>query len=199
MNYLAHLFLAEPTPEALIGNLLGDFRTGISLDCYPIAIRRGIETHLQIDAFTDGHGVVKASKQYFSPPLRRFAGIILDILYDHYLAKHWQNYSSISLMEFSHYVYQVLDSHRELLPIKLKNALPDMIANNWLCCYRELTGLEYTLERTARRFKRSNPVAQGYAEILEHYDVLEQGFQQFFPELVAYVNNDLRPHCLQNC
>jgi acyl carrier protein phosphodiesterase len=188
MNYLAHLFLAEPTPEALIGNLLGDFRTGVALDCYPIAIRRGIETHLRIDAFTDGHGVVKASKQYFSPPLRRFAGIILDILYDHYLAKHWQTYSNVSLPDFSRHIYQLLSTHRELLPIKLQHALPDMIANDWLCSYVELAGLQYTLERTARRFKRSTPIAQGYDEILEHYDALEQGFQRFFPELVMYVN-----------
>jgi acyl carrier protein phosphodiesterase len=188
MNYLAHLFLAEPTPEALIGNLLGDFRTGIPLDYYPQAIRRGIETHLQIDAFTDAHPIVRQSKTYFSPPQRRFAGIVLDVLYDHYLAKHWQDYATVPLPEFANQVYRILETHRELLPIKLQRALPDMVGNDWLCSYQELPILRYTIERIGQRFKRPTPIAQSYGEIMANYDVLKQDFQAFFPELIAYAN-----------
>jgi acyl carrier protein phosphodiesterase len=189
MNYLAHLFLAEPTPEAMIGNLLGDFRTGIPLDYYPQSIRRGIESHLQIDAFTDAHPIVRQSKTYFSPPQRRFAGIILDVLYDHYLAKHWQDYATMPLTDFANEVYQILQTHRELLPAKLQRALPDMIGNNWLCSYQELPILRYTIERIAQRFKRPTPIAQSYGEIMANYDALKQGFQAFFPELIEYARS----------
>ncbi len=187
MNYLAHLFLADPTPELLIGNLLGDFRTGISLDRYSPLIRQGIETHLKIDAFTDNHPIVRTDKQLFSTPQRRFAGIILDVLYDHYLAKHWSNYSSIALTDFSCNVYHILHSHRYILPEKLQRALPEMIRNNWLCSYAELPTIEYVLVRMAKRFKRPTPIAASYSEILEHYVALESGFLRFFPDLICYV------------
>jgi acyl carrier protein phosphodiesterase len=186
MNYLAHLFLADPTPELLIGNLLGDFRTGISLDRYSPLIRQGIETHLKIDAFTDSHLIVRTDKQLFSPTQRRFAGITLDVLYDHYLAKHWCNYSSIALTDFSRNVYHVLHSHRHILPEKLQRALPEMIQNDWLCSYAELTTIEYALTRMAKRFKRPTPIAASYSEILTHYVALESGFLKFFPDLMEY-------------
>jgi acyl carrier protein phosphodiesterase len=186
MNYLAHLFLADPTPELLIGNLLGDFRTGISLDRYSPLIRQGIETHLKIDAYTDSHPIVRTDKQLFSPTQRRFAGIILDVLYDHYLAKHWGNYSPIALTDFSRNVYHILHSHRDILPEKLQRALPEMIQNDWLCSYAELTTIEYVLTRMAKRFKRPTPIAASYSEILTHYAALESGFLSFFPDLIEY-------------
>jgi acyl carrier protein phosphodiesterase len=186
MNYLAHLFLADPTPELLIGNLLGDFRTGISLDRYSPLIRQGIETHLKIDAYTDSHPIVRTDKQLFSPTQRRFAGIILDVLYDHYLAKHWGNYSPIALTDFSRNVYHILHSHRDILPEKLQRALPEMIQNDWLCSYAELSTIEYVLTRMAKRFKRPTPIAASYSEILTHYNAFEQGFLDFFPDLITY-------------
>jgi acyl carrier protein phosphodiesterase len=189
MNYLAHLFLAEPTPEAMIGNLLGDFRTGVPLDYYPHAIRCGIERHLQIDAYTDSHPIVRRSKTYFSPQQRRFAGIVLDVLYDHYLAKHWKDYATIPLTDFANEVYQILQTHRELLPLKLQRALPDMIGNNWLCSYQELAILRCTIERIAQRFKRPTPIAASYGEIMANYDALKQDFQAFFPELIEYARS----------
>ncbi|MBE9033059.1 DUF479 domain-containing protein [filamentous cyanobacterium LEGE 11480] len=187
MNYLAHLFLAKPTPEAMIGNLLGDFRTGIPLDHYSPLVRQGIENHLKIDAFTDHHPIVQADKQSFSKPQRRFAGIMLDVLYDHYLAKHWSNYSRIPLTDFAQGVYQILHRHQDMLPAKLQRALPDMIQNDWLCSYQDLATIEYVLQRIAKRFKRPTPIAQGYTEILTHYATFETGFLTFFPELITYV------------
>jgi acyl carrier protein phosphodiesterase len=187
MNYLAHLFLADPTPELLIGNLLGDFRTGVPLDAYAPLIRRGIEQHLQIDAYTDRHPIVLRDRQRFSRPQRRFAGIVLDVLYDHYLAKHWTDYSSVSICDFSENVYQILQAHRSSLPAKLQRALPDMIQHNWLCSYADLDIIEYVLQRMANRFKRPTPIAASYAEILLHYGEFEQGFLRFFPDLMRYV------------
>ncbi len=188
MNYLAHLFLATPTPESLIGNLLGDFRTGISLDHYALPIRQGIETHLKIDAYTDQHPIVKSSKQRFSQPQRRFAGITLDLLYDHYLAKNWAMYSHVPLSDFAQGVYQILRSHQAVLPEKLQRAIPDMVKYDWLCSYRDVKQLEFVLQRIAKRFKRPTPIAASYSEIITNYTALEADFFAFFPELINYVS-----------
>ncbi|MFM2433120.1 MAG: hypothetical protein RLZZ511_4334 [Cyanobacteriota bacterium] len=189
MNYLAHLFLADPKPELLIGNLLGDFRTGVSLDAYAPLIRMGIEQHLQIDAYTDRHPIVMRDRQRFSPPQRRFAGIILDVLYDHYLAKHWSSYTHISLNKFSQNVYQILQAYRSILPEKLQRALPDMIEQDWLCSYADLEVIEYVLKRMANRFRRPTPIGASYAEILLHYQEFEQGFLIFFPDLMQHCDH----------
>src|ERR1051325_10142199 len=101
MNYLAHLFLAEDDPESLLGNLLGDFVKGAKKDDYPDSIRRGIELHRKVDRFTDAHRVVRSSLSLISPARRRFAGVLVDIFYDHLLAKDWQIYSSVPLATFS--------------------------------------------------------------------------------------------------
>jgi acyl carrier protein phosphodiesterase len=199
MNYLAHLFLADPSPEALIGNLLGDFRTGIPLTYYAPSIRQGIETHLKIDAYTDQHPIVRTSKQRFSLSQRRFTGIILDLVYDHYLAMHWHLYSQVSLSEFAQGVYQVLSSHQAMLPEKLQQVLPSMVQHNWLCAYANLAELEFVLERIAKRFKRPTPIAASYGEIVANYAALETDFFTFFPDLIAYaaalqgVSNSLPP------
>lgn len=187
MNYLAHLFLATPTPESLIGNLLGDFRTGIALDHYAPPIRQGIETHLKIDAYTDQHPIVKRSKQRFSAPQRRFAGITLDLLYDHYLAKHWTMYSQVPLADFAQGVYQIFSSHQAMLPTSLQRAIPDMVKHDWLCSYRDVQQLEFVLQRIAQRFKRPTPIAASYREIIANYATLETDFFAFFPELIDYV------------
>lgn len=189
MNYLAHLFLADPTPECLVGNLLGDFRTGIPIEHYPPLVQRGIQNHIQIDAYTDQHAIVKQAKTVFSQSQRRFAGIILDVLYDHYLARNWEKYSDLSLTLFTQQVYQILQTHHAILPTKLQNSLPDMIAHDWLSSYAELTTIEFTLQRIAKRFKRPTPIAHSYGEIIEHYHHFEQGFFAFFPELITYAHS----------
>ena len=189
MNYLAHLFLAEATPECMVGNLLGDFRTGIPLSHYPPLVQRGIQNHIKIDRYTDQHPIVKQAKIRFSQPQRRFAGIILDVLYDHYLAQNWHTYSQLSLEAFTQQVYQILQAHHEILPPKLQRSLPDMIANDWLGSYAELTTIEYVLKRIAQRFKRPTPIAHSYVEIVEHYSDFEQEFLAFFPELITYAHS----------
>jgi acyl carrier protein phosphodiesterase len=189
MNYLAHLFLAKPTPRSRIGNLLGDFQRGLDLtQCCP-EVRAGIVMHQRIDGFTDSHPIVQDSKQLFSPPYRRFAGIVLDVLYDHFLAKHWQDYAEGDLEDFAGVIYQTLIAHQELLPEKLQRVLPDMVGNNWLCGYRDLAVVEYAITRIARRFKRPTPIVEAFPELVASYEILEEQFGIFFPELVGFARS----------
>lgn len=108
MNYLAHLFLAKDTPESILGNLLGDFAKGEAKKQYSTAIQQGIELHQQVDIYTDTHRIVREAKRPISLERKRYAGILIDVFYDHFLAKHWMKYSSIPLQYFTQKVYTLL-------------------------------------------------------------------------------------------
>src|SRR6476661_6124760 len=116
MNYLAHLFLSEGTPESLIGNLLGDFVKGTPVNLYPEEIRKGIDLHRKVDSYTDSHAIVRSSKSLVCADRRRFAGVLIDVFYDHFLAKNWLEYSEIPLRDFSRHVYKILQDNRDILP-----------------------------------------------------------------------------------
>ncbi len=187
MNYLAHLLLAEATPEAWVGNLLGDFVKGAVGDRFPVAIGEGILLHRQIDAFTDAHAIVQTSKARIDPERRRFAGVLVDMFYDHFLAKHWQDYASIALPDFAQQVYHALQTHQAILPERLQQVLPDIIRQNWLTSYQEIDGIAYALQRMSRRLHRPNPLAAGIVDLQTHYDGLDADFRAFWPDVVGYV------------
>ncbi len=188
MNYLAHLFLADPTPESLIGNLLGDFLKGIDKEQYSIAIQQGIALHRKVDVYTDSHPIVKEAKQLISVARRRFSGILIDIFYDHFLAKYWGNYSLVTLDRFSQKVYAVLSQHQLILPDRLRIAVPQMIQQDWLNKYQYMSGIELTLNRMAVRVRNKGYVlAGGIEELRSSYQELDWSFQKFFPELIEYV------------
>lgn len=186
MNYLGHLYLAEDTPLSLVGNLLGDFVKGAVSDAYPLAIRRGIELHRKVDAFTDSHTVFRAGRQLISPVRRRFAGIMMDVFYDHFLAKHWLRYSPATLPSFSQKVYRALRENRDLLPERLQRMLPYIIEEDWLTSYKHLGAVDRALNRLSQRFKRENTLAGAVEELESNYAALEAGFHSFFPDLIAY-------------
>jgi acyl carrier protein phosphodiesterase len=186
MNYLAHLFLADNTPESLVGAMLGDFVKGAAKNHYSPVIQRNIELHRRIDSFTDAHPIVRASKRVFAPERRRFAGVLLDIFFDHYLAKHWEQFSHISLDVFTTNVYAALHAHHELLPEKLQRMLPFMQTEDWLGSYARIEWIELTLQRMARRLRRGEMLANGGEELRRNYERFEADFLMFFPELIRY-------------
>ncbi len=192
MNYLAHLFLSSESAEAIVGSLLGDFVKGALAGRYNEAIRRSIELHRKIDSFTDAHAIVRQSKGRISPVRRRFAGIIIDIGYDHFLAKNWTDYSPQPLAVFSAQVADALSANRDILPDGLQKALPNMIANDWPGSYREIHVIDLVLNRMAKRLKHTNPLPNSVEELLAHYDDLEEDFRTFFPDLIHFVETQKR-------
>ncbi len=194
MNHLAHFLLADPTPASLVGNFLGDFVKGSDLTGFDEEIRAGILRHRKIDAFTDAHAVVRDAKRRFSPDRRRFAGIILDVAYDHFLAKNWDRYGPLSLETFTRQIYTALTQHRHLLPHSVRAALPAMIERDWLAAYRDLAATGHALDRIAGRLRRPNRFAGAGAEVLARYADLEAGFHTFFPELTAYAQTCPEKH-----
>lgn len=186
MNYLAHLFLVENTPESLVGAMLGDFVKGSAKNSYSPIIQRNIELHRRIDSFTDAHPIVRASKTVFAPERRRYAGVMLDIFFDHYLAKHWNSFSEVALAQFSTNVYAALEQHYEILPERLQRMLPFMRAEDWLKSYARVEWIDLTLQRMARRLRRGEMLAGGGEELHRNYERFEADFLTFFPELIRY-------------
>ncbi|ACB53968.1 DUF479-containing protein [Crocosphaera subtropica ATCC 51142] len=201
MNYLAHLLLAENTPESRIGNLLGDFvkgRIDPKISPYSQDIIKGIKTHLKVDQFTDNHEIFKRSKQRIYHSQGRFSGVLIDVFYDHFLANNWQLFSSEKLEIFADNTYTILRKNYYQLPEKLQLILPRIILENWLVSYRKIEGIKRTCQRLAQRIKRPNNCAHRRADLFEiaHYDLqenyqeLESDFLLFFPKLVKYVNTN---------
>jgi acyl carrier protein phosphodiesterase len=185
MNYLAHFYLAEQSREGLLGSLLGDFVKGRLDGRFPQTVRRGIALHRAIDSFTDAHPLHLESRNRIGRQRRRYAGIIVDVCYDHFLCRNWAEHSNQSLSSFAERVYDVLREHRDDLPDRLQQIVPHMIADDWLSSYADLENVGRALDGIARRITRSNPLAGALTEIEANYAALDGDFQRFFPELKA--------------
>ena len=189
VNYLAHVLLGEQSPEGFVGALLGDFVKG-RLDQHegkwPEGIARGIRLHRAIDRFTDAHPVPRCSRNRFVPPRRRFAGIIVDICYDHFLCLAWSQFSRRPLGEFTDSVYQALSDHREILPPRLAAAAPRMIERNWLGSYCDLERMGRAIDGVSTRVRGGESMRGAVQDVRAVYSALEGDFHAFFPELASF-------------
>lgn len=189
MNYLAHVFLAANNPHAILGNLLGDFIKGRLenySNIYNSVIIGGLQHHRDLDCFTDRHQIYQESKKKISAENRRYSGVIIDIYYDHFLAKNWLNFSEENLEDFTQKIYQILLDNYAILPVKLQNALPIMLKENWLLSYQTIEGINITFARLSRRIKRENHLPQATQDLITNYTQLELEFLAFFPEIMAF-------------
>lgn len=186
MNYLAHLFLSDGTPASLIGSLLGDFVKGSAVNIYPQDIRNGIDLHRKVDRYTDSHAIVRSSTSLVCADRRRFAGVLVDVFYDHFLAKNWLQYSEVPLRDFSRNAYKVLQDNREILPESFQQVMPQIIARDLLSSYQEIDGIDRALNRMSARIKRTNNLASGVEDLTANYQQLESDFRVFFPDLIHY-------------
>ena len=190
MNYLAHLYCSCDSPESIAGALLGDFAKGRAHEAYSPRVQQAIALHRAIDRFTDGHPVVHASRAVISPARRRFAPILVDVFYDHFLARHWRRYSTQSLDHFAQRVYRVLAAQRHGYPERLQRVVPRMIAGDWLCAYGQREGMDAALRGIAwrlARYRRAAVLRGAVEELDREYPHLEGHFHEFFPELVGWV------------
>ena len=200
MNYLAHLYLAEDSDESLLGNLLGDFVKGPLHNQYSPEIIKGIITHRKVDAYTDANHHFLACKQLLRPDRRRFAGIIVDMSFDHFLAKYWSEYSSVELKEFTDRVYRLLLDREPALPKKLRKRLPYMIQDDWLGSYKNVDTIGLALNAISKRlsrFERAGPIKDGLEDIKAHYGEFEENFREFFPDLIKFVDDYRKSHFVE--
>jgi acyl carrier protein phosphodiesterase len=191
MNYLAHLLLSSHSHDALAGALLGDFVKGRVDGRYSPAVTDAILLHRAIDRFTDTHVLTRASRALISPQRRRFAGILVDVFYDHFLARHWRRYHPLAIDAWTATVYAALLPQRATFPPRLQRILPLMAADDWLGAYAEPEAVDAALRGIARRFHRfprAAVLADAAIELEMNYLPLERHFLEFFPELQTFAS-----------
>ena len=192
MNYLAHAYLSFNRPGILVGNMISDFVKGKKKYEYPERIQQGIAVHREIDQFTDAHPVTKEAKEVFRPAYRLYAGPLMDVVYDHFLALDENEFTDESLKAFSLDTYAWLDQYADHFPEKFDRMYPYMKAHNWLYNYRYRQGIEKSLAGIVRRAKFLEESDTAYTLFNENYDSLKNLYQQFFPELKSMTLNFLK-------
>lgn len=186
MNHLAHVFLAGPDTDMQLGGLLADFWRGAPDPAWRERVRAGVALHRKIDSYTDGHPVVARLRDVFHPPFRRYAGILLDIYFDYVLARRWSDYSSEPIDTVSERALRLVDENRDWLPPDLLRFASYMRANHLFAHYARRETIEHALAGMSRRLTRANPLGEGGAVLWKNADALDSGFAEFFPELIAF-------------
>jgi acyl carrier protein phosphodiesterase len=191
MNFLAHIYLSGNNDMVTIGNFMADGIRGETYKKYPTDIQKGILLHREIDTFTDAHPVVRQSTKRLHENYGHYSGVIVDILYDHFLAKNWSAYSLMSLEDYVEIFYDVLEDHFEILPLRIQRLMPYMIADNWLLNYAKIEGIQRVLDGMNRRTKHKSKMNEATKELKKFYKEFEEEFTLFFEELINFSNKKL--------
>jgi acyl carrier protein phosphodiesterase len=188
MNLLAHIYLSGTSEQVKVGNFIGDYVKGRGYRDYPPMIRKGILLHRTIDTFTDHSRVPGQVKKLLRPFYRKYAGIVVDVFYDHFLANSWENYCSVPLAEFVDDFYRILNANFDVLPVAVQDFVPRMIKHNRLYSYIRSEGIEKALDVMARYSSLPAQTPRAMDVLEKHYDLINENFQRFFPQMIRHVS-----------
>jgi len=188
MNYLAHIFLSGNNEKLMIGNFIADSVKGEAWKTYDAEVKKGILLHRAIDTFTDTHEIVKESKTRLWTRYRHYNAVIVDIFYDHFLAKNWKEYHPLDLNKFVEETYKKLNEHEEILPEQTKLFFKYMVEHNWLYNYQYIEGIKKVMGGMSRRTSFDSGMENSTEELVKYYDEFERDFNSFFPLLKKYVD-----------
>jgi len=191
MNFLAHIYLSAEIDQIKIGNFIADSVKGKDYAHFPELVQVGIKLHRSIDSYTDQHPIVKISKRRLHPRYKHYDGVIIDILYDHFLAANWDDYLAIPLADYVQQFYQILERHYTMLPQKIQHMMPYMISDNWLYNYRSFEGIENVLIGMNKRTKLQSKMDLAIEDLHVNYEDLKQDFTTFFNDLIIHTGNAL--------
>jgi acyl carrier protein phosphodiesterase len=186
MNYLAHILLSKNNPDVMIGNFIADSIKGSKYNIYPAEIQKGILLHRQIDTMTDAHPAFRNSTKRLHKNYGHYSGIIVDIFYDHFLAKNWAAYSDVPLEVYIQSFYTLLNDNFEILPKNIQKMAPIMIEGNWLLIYAELDGIDRVLSGMNRRTKNRSGMDKAGQELREFYTLFEADFKVVMKDLQKF-------------
>lgn len=192
MNYLAHIYLSGNNDFISIGNFIADSIKGKKYLTYPQEIQKGILLHRAIDSFTDKHQIVRVSKNRLHERYRHYDGVIIDILYDHFLAKNWSAYSEVALDKYVQNFYKLLQSNIDILPKKVQKFMTYMIAGNWIYNYRTIEGITKVLQGMDSRTDNKSQMRLAVDDLKLHYSDFENDFTAFFENLRTFSDTKLQ-------
>ena len=192
MNFLAHIYLSDDDEGVTIGNFIADGIKGKKYQKYPVALQKGILLHRAIDSYTDSHPTVRKSTKRLHEKHGHYSGVVVDILYDHFLAKNWSQYCDIPLDQYVDDFYDMLQNNYAILPTRIQRMMPYMMADNWLLSYATVPGISKILDQMSVRVKGRSNMNFAVIELKEFYDEFEDEFTSFFEELQMYCKNKLK-------
>ncbi len=185
---MAHLYLSGDDEDLILGNFIADMVKGRQIERFSPAIVKGIKMHRRIDHYTDDHPVVAQSKNRLRSKYRHYSAVVVDLYYDHFLAKHWDDYSKTSIDSFLNNAYNVLLGNYLLLPYRAQRILPFMIGSNWLVNYADFDRLQKNFEGLARRTPFESGMEFAVKDLVANYNEFSEEFREFFPQLIDFVN-----------
>lgn len=185
MNILIHLFFSQNDENIILGNFIADYIRGINrIKDYPPQIQSGIKLHQWIDNYSDNNIIVKKSISIFSPSLKHYAPVAVDVIYDHFMANNWENFSKKSLFNTIDEFYIILNNNYNILPNKAKRAVDHMITNNWLIMYKDLSGLKHIFEWMDTRASFEANLTNSIEILIEYYSEIENDFLSFINTMI---------------
>ncbi|AWH86206.1 DUF479 domain-containing protein [Flavobacterium album] len=190
MNFLAHIYLSGDNDLIKIGNFIADGIHG-KPDDFPPDVRKGIIVHRAIDTYTDAHPIFRQGTKRLHAAYHHYAGVIMDIFYDHFLAKNWKEYSTEPLHKFTAAFYKSLKDNYDILTERAKGMMPHMIQYDWLGSYATTEGIGRILTQMDHRTGNKSVMGKSIKELLEFYDVYEAEFREFFIDIQQHVKDKL--------
>jgi len=190
MNFLAHLYLSGADTEIRLGNFIGDYVKGKKFDKYPEKVQLGIRLHRAIDSFTDTHSSTRSCIELFRPDYGKYAGVVVDVIFDHVLANEWPKYSNTELKSFTRSFYLQMVHRYSLLPDQVKRFLPFMIQSNRLYSYRTKEGLKRAIDIMSSVTSLPDKSSSALIVLAENHDQFYLQFNTLFPELIEFVQKE---------
>lgn len=189
MNHFAHLVLSQPTVESTVGNLLGDFARGIDQAELSRPVRAGLQNHRAVDRFTDSHPLIFELKNRFSAQRRRFAGVALDIYFDHLLINYWDRFEVGTPEQATEKFYRRMKAGQSLMPGEdMQRVTMRIVRYDWFGCYRDIGSIAESLDRVAGRIRFANHFDNAIEDLQSNHWEIRNAFFEFYPQLKAHIN-----------
>ncbi|NJK97187.1 MAG: DUF479 domain-containing protein [Bacteroidales bacterium] len=189
MNFLAHIYLSGDNDEIKVGNFVADWIKGQDFKRYSPEIQKGILLHRSIDSFTDNHPTIRKSKSRLSNNYGKYAGIIIDIFYDHFLASNWNTFSKTPLPVYAQEVYRLLEKYIDSFPLGIREFIPRFMERRWMESYATVTGIQNVLAGMSRHTSLPDHTIQAIEILNQYHDDFKVEFFDYFPQLIHYVED----------
>lgn len=186
MNFLGHLFLSGDDHQVTVGNFMADGIKGRDLSRFPEGLQKGIRLHRAIDSFTDSHPIQQQGRERAHAFAGRYASVVMDLFYDHILARNWSAFHPEPLPAFAQRMYTLLERNLNVMPERTRRMLPYMIEGDWLTSYATLEGIGWALDGLSRRVPEGDPMRGAEVVLKEHMAEYTAEFKLFLPAIVEH-------------
>lgn len=190
MNFLAHVFLSEHDFELALGNLIADQIKGKGFDQFSPKVKAGILLHRKIDDYTDHHPAFRSCVKKLFPRYRHYSRVLVDMFFDHFLAKNWQQYHNQKLTDFTTRFYYFLLKKEYSIPDHCNQFISHLVKYKWFESYQTIEGLKKILTQMESRTQFESNLSKGCEDLVNDYFFYESHFSYFLPNIIDYLKNN---------